>query len=219
MTTLSTYRPDVNRRELLWLAVFLNLQFVAVVLYYALSGVSVTEPRYALYGVVWITVGVLVIYKVRPPSGVDFETRRRAVAIAATYFGLLAVFGGLVGTGVDPEITGFRLAWLPPGWGPAFVYGGPYLTIVLMPAYLVGYLALAYLVYTVVLDASGSAVAGVAGLLSCVSCTWPILSAVAAAVLGGSGVLAAAAMELSYDLSTVVFLATVALLYWRPGFR
>jgi uncharacterized membrane protein YjjP (DUF1212 family) len=85
-----------------------------------------------------------------------------------------------------------------------------------MPARVVGYLALAYLVYGTVVDASSAGIAGLLGLLSCVSCTWPVIASVVAAVAGGGSALAATALGVSYDLSTLVFLVTVGLLYWRP---
>ena len=208
-----------SRRRLAIYALLLNLQVVGVVLYYALSTATPDRLRYVVYGLLWINVGALAIHGTRSPAGVDFRTRRRALALAAGYFGLLAVLGGLVGTGVPGEATGLRVAWITPGWGPALVYGGTSLTVVVMPAYVVGYTALAYLVYVTILDAAaGSAVGGLLGLLSCLSCTWPIIALVGSALFGGTGFLAATAMALSYDLSTVVFLATVALLYWRPGF-
>lgn len=206
-------------RRLAWYALLLNFQVVLVVLYYAFSTAAPGELRYVLYGLAWINVGVWAIYATRPPPGVDFRTRRRALALAAAYFGVLAVVGGLVSTGVGGPVSGLRVAWITPGWGPALVYGGSALTLVLMPAYVVGYGALAYLVYVTVLDASGSAVGGLLGLLSCISCTWPVLAAVGSVLFGGTGFLATTAMEMSYDLSTAVFLATVGLLYWRPGFR
>jgi len=53
------------------------------------------------------------------------------------------------------------------------------------------------------------------GLLSCVSCTWPVLASLVGGVAGGTG-LAAAVTTQSYGLSTVVFCVTVGLLYWRP---
>ena len=206
-------------RSVVALALVLNAQLVFVVLYYALSGVTLADPRYVLYGLVWVNVGAAVLYTTRAPADTSFSTRRRALAIAAAYFGLLAVFGGLISTGLGEHATGFRVAWLAPGWGPALVYGGTHLTVVLMPAYLLGYAALAALVYVTILDAAGSAVAGLLGLFSCISCTWPILAAVGSAVLGGSGLLATTALDASYDLSTAVFLLTVLLLYWRPGVR
>lgn len=208
-----------SRRRLAIVLALLNLQAVGVVLYYSLSSATLTEPRYVVYGLLWVNVGALAIYAAEPPPGVDFGQRRRALAVAAGYFGLLAVFGGLVGTGLGANATGLRVAWLTPGWGPALVYGGHTVAFVLMPAYAVGYLALSYLLYVTVLDAAGSAVGGLLGLVSCVSCTWPILATIGSTVFGGAGFLATSATEIPYDLSTAVFLVTVALLYWRPGFR
>ncbi len=85
-----------------------------------------------------------------------------------------------------------------------------------MPARVVGYLALGYLVYATVIDAAGAAVSGIVGLFSCVSCSWPILASLLSGVAGGGSALVAATFDFSYDISTVVFLVTVALLYWRP---
>ena len=218
--TLSRDRPDVrlpSSDRLLRYALVLNLQFVAVALYYSFSSLRLTEPRYVLFGLLWIDVGLLAVLGRETPSGVPFRTRRRALAAATAYFGLLAVAGGLIGAGIEGA-GGLRVAWLTPGWGPALVYAGSYVSVVLMPAYVVGYAALAYLVYVALLETTRSAVGGVLGLFSCVSCTWPIVAAVGSTLVGGGGFLSASAMQLSYDLSTAAFLATVALLYWRPGF-
>ncbi|WP_218055041.1 DUF7546 family protein [Haloparvum sedimenti] len=209
----------VGLRTLLIVALVLNAELLFVVLYAAFSNATITAPRYILYGLTWVNVGALVLWRVRPPAGYDFETRRRALAVAAGYFALLAFFGGMVGIGVPPDFVDLRIAWLPPGWGPALVWATEYLTIVVMPAYLVGYTALAYLLYITALEASGSVVAGVVGLFSCVSCTLPIVAALVSSFLGGTGIVAATALDASYGASTAVFLVTVALLYWRPGFR
>lgn len=210
--------PD--RQTLGIIAFLLNLQLVGIVLYYILSDIRVSDPRYLLYGLLWVNVGVYILYRASVPSGISFRTRRIALAISSGYFGLLAVFGGLIGTGIPENVPGgLRIAWLTPGWGPAVVYGGELITIVLMPAYFIGYLALTYLIYITVLEASGSSIAGLLGLLSCVSCSWPILAAIGAAFFGGSGVLATTALESSYELSTIIFLVTAVILYFRPGFR
>ncbi|MFQ3320096.1 MAG: hypothetical protein ACI80F_002172 [Natronomonas sp.] len=208
-----------ERRRLARYALVVNLQLVGVALYYSVTNATLRNPRYVAFGLLWVNIGLFIIRTVRPPSDVPFRTRRRAVALAATYFGVLAAVGGMLGTGLGESATGLRVAWLTPGWGPALVYGGADLSVVLMPAYVVGYTALAYLVYVTVLEASGAAIGGLLGLLSCVSCTWPIIAATGSALLGGTGFLAASAMETSYDLSTAVFLVTVLLLYWRPGFE
>lgn len=215
--------PVPSARQAAWAVLVVNLQLVAVVAYYAFTSATLVQPRYAVYGLVWVNVGVLAILRARPPTDVAFATRQRAIAVAAAYFGLLAVFGGLVSPGLGEFATGLRIAWLPPGWGPAVLYGGSHVALALTPAFVVGYVALSYLVYATVLEASRSAVAGVVGLFSCVSCTWPVLAAIASSILGGAGILGASAVGTSwtyyYDLSTVVFLVTVALLSWRPGFR
>ncbi len=217
LRTVRSAMPSL--RTLGWAALIANLQLVAVIAYYAALGSFPSTPRYVVYGLIWVNVGVLVLRKARIPAGYDFATRRRALGIAAGYLTLLLFFAGLVATGVPERAVDARIAWLPPGWGPAVVYAGEYLTVIVMPAYVVGYLALAKLVYVAVLEASGSVVAGVVGLFSCISCTLPIIAMIGSAVFGGTSVLAATALDASYDLSTAVFLVTVALLYWRPGFR
>lgn len=215
--------PVPSARQAAWAALVLNLEFVAVVAYYAFTSATLVQPRYAVYGLIWVNVGVLAVLRVAPPADVEFSTRQRAIAVAAAYFGLLAVFGGLVSPGLGEYATGLRIAWLPPGWGPAVLYGGSHVALALTPAFVVGYVALSYLVYVTVLEASRSVVAGAVGLFSCVSCTWPVLAAIASSILGGAGILGATAVGTTwsyyYDLSTAVFLLTVALLSWRPGFR
>jgi hypothetical protein len=217
--TLADRLPTVSARQFGLGALLLNAQLVCVVAYYAFTSAVPTEPRYALYGLLWVNFGAAAIYFADAPAAPGFPTRRRAAALAAAYFALLAAFGGIISTGLGDAATGVRIAWLPPGWGPAFVYAGEYVVVAAMPALLVGYAALSYLVYVTVLEASGSAFAGLLGFFSCVSCTWPILAGVATSVLGGTGILGAAALNASYDLSTVVFVLTLGLLYWRPGIR
>lgn len=207
--------PPTDR--LLCYALVVNLQLVAAALYYALVRPTLVEPRYVVYGLLWINVGLLAVHRSRPPAGVPFHTRRRALAAATAYFGILAVAANVVGTGVANP-SGFRVATLTFGWGPALLYEGTVVSLVLMPAYVVGYLALSYLVYVAILEAASSAVGGLLGLFSCVSCTWPIAASVASTFVGSAGFLAVTPEQLTYDLSTAVFLATVALLYWRPGF-
>lgn len=204
-------------RDVLYGALVGNTLAALAVAYMLLAGISITQPRYALYGLLWVFVGVLVLWKTEPAPA-DDSTRRRAAAIAVLYFVALAVAGGVVVTAMRPGAGefGIRLATLAPGWGPAPVFSTPWAALVLMPARVVGYVALAYLVYATVIDASGAAVSGVVGLLSCVSCSWPILASLLSGVVGGGSAVVAATFDFSYDISTVVFLVTVALLYWRP---
>jgi hypothetical protein len=208
-------RERVDVRTLLYGAIVANTLVLLAVAYLLVSGITATEPRYVVYGLLWVFVGIVVLWKAEP-APTDGRTRRRAAAVAVGYFAALAVAGGLLTLPEAGAGWGVRVVPLPPGWGPAPVLSTPYVVIGLVPARVVGYLALSYLVYATVIDAVGSAVSGLLGLLSCVSCTWPVIASVATGVVGGGSAVASVALGLSYDLSTAVFLVTVGLLYWRP---
>lgn len=216
-----TLRPALpDGRTLLYGALVLNTELLAVLFYPDIQSLTVDGWLNVVYALVWLNVGVWAVLRTDPPPASPRQ-RRTALGVAAGYFALLAVVGGLVSVGdafspVDLPATGPRVAWLIPGWGPAVTYVGDLLTVALMPYKTVGYLALAYLVYATVLDAAGTAVSGVLGLLSCVSCTWPVLASLATSLLGGSSALALAVTNWSHEISTVVFVLTVALLHWRP---
>lgn len=206
--------PD--RQTLLVAGLLLNLELIAVLVYVNLADATYTAPRYLVYPWIWINLGVWAVVRTRPDPA-SARHRWLAAGVAVAYFTLLAYVGGLVGLG--GMATGLRISWLPPGWGPALLYSGEAIRLVLVPFKLVGYLALTYLVYATILDAAGSAVAGLVGLFSCVSCTWPVAASLLTGVLGSTvGVASGGAFALSYDLSTVVFVLSVGLLYWRPTF-
>lgn len=215
MSTASI-RSRVDVRTLLYGAIVANTLVMLAVAYMLFGGVTPSEPRYVVYGLLWVFVGILVLWKL-DPAPTDDRTRRRALTVAGVYFAALAVAGGLVTLPDAGGTWGVRLVPLPPGWGPAPVLTTPYVVIGVVPARVVGYLALSYLVYATVIDAVRSAVSGALGLLSCVSCTWPVITSVATGVVGGGSAVATVALGFSYDLSTAVFLVTVALLYWRPS--
>ncbi|ELZ26571.1 hypothetical protein C474_19269 [Halogeometricum pallidum JCM 14848] len=215
MTVTESLGRAIADRDVLYAGLLANTLGILALAYVLLAEITVTQPRYAFYGLLWIAVGVLAVWKTTP-APTDATTRRRAALVAAGYVAVLAVVGGVVVSTMGDLSWGARLSTLAPGWGPAPVVTTPWFTVVLMPARVVGYLALGYLVYATVIDASGSAVSGVLGLLSCVSCSWPILASVLSGAFGGGSALVAATFDLSYDLSTLVFLVTVALLYWRP---
>jgi hypothetical protein len=221
------FRPD--RDALMWAGIVVNVELILTLSYLLVADVTVTQWRYVTYPFIWINVSAWALLKTNPVSG-STRTRYAGAAIAAGYFLLLAYVGGLVSQGVgfhhpggmavaDHHALGWRLAWLPPGWGPAVLYSGMTIQLTLMPYKVVGYATLAYLVYATVLDAAGSAISGVLGLVSCVSCTWPVLASIAGAVAGSGTAVAAAANEWSYALGTAAFLLTVALLRWRPTIR
>jgi len=207
-----------NRQTLLVLGALVLAEFLAVVWYFVLTDATPGDLRYLAYPFVWINVGLVAAWRTRLAPASD-RTRTVAAVLAAGYLGLLGYFGGLVAPGTlfaGGSAFGPSLHFVAPGWGPALFYRGELLHVSILPFKLVGYLALAYLVYATVLDAAGAAVTGVLGLLSCVSCSWPILASIATGFFGASGAATTAALSASYDLSTVVFVATVALLYWRP---
>jgi hypothetical protein len=219
-TPLAKLRP--RRETLLWGSLLVTLE-LGVLAAYSLLGssslVSLAGVRFWLYPFVWINVGLWAVVRTLPAgNGASERQRLLAGALATSYFGVLAYTGGLVGAGMAEGAGVVRVVWttIPPGWGPAVTYAGDLATLTLVPYKLVGYLALAYLVYATVLDAARSAVTGVLGLLSCVSCSWPVLASLATGVAGGGSGIAAAVSTGSYGLSTVVFVVTVGLLYWRP---
>ena len=203
----------------LWLLIVVNLELLVLGLYWLYSGARLTSPfaiRYWLYPWVWINVGVLAVLRTRPAPAAS-RTRVLAGVGAVGYFVVLSYFGGVFGlAGPGPVSVRVAAFGIPPGWGPAVLYNGVVLSANLLPFKVVGYAALAYLVYATVIDASGSAVTGLLGLLSCVSCTWPIAVSILTSLFGGGAALATAVYSGSYDLSTLVFVVTVALLYWRP---
>jgi hypothetical protein len=204
---------SLPRRAVLVVGVLLALELLLLAWYLGTTTATVFAPRYLLYPFVWVNVGVLAVLGTAPVTG---PSRRRLLAgVAATgYAGLLFVIDGSLALAARPPATGFHVMPLPPGWGPALAYDGATLTVTLFPYRVVGYAALAYLLYATLVEASRAALGGLLGLASCVSCTLPVLAALVSGVAGGS--VTAVATGLSYDLSTLVFVASVALLSWRP---
>lgn len=223
MTTVTTVldRVGADRRAAAVWGVVLLVEGLLVAAYLQVAPGTVTDPWILVYPFVWINVGVWAIITTDPPA----VSRRQwwiAAIIGVAYFVVLAVVGGLVNPGHalhgHAHASGVRVVIqaIPPGWSPALFYGGEYVTVGVFPFMAIGYVALSYLVYTTVLDAAGSAVAGVVGLFSCVSCTWPVLGTILTGVFGSSSAVVGFATSQPYGASTVVFLTAIALLYWRP---
>lgn len=218
-TRVGSFRP--SRRTTLGIAGIVLLEFLLIGVYVQISPGTITDPLILVYPFVWINVAIWAVLTTSPP-GASQRHRRIAGAIGVGYFLLLASVGGLVSPGHafhgHSHASSFRLVitTLPPGWSPAVLYGGSLIGIALFPFRVIGYLALAYLVYVTLLDAAGSVVSGLIGLFSCVSCTWPVLGTVLTGLFGGTSAVAVVAMNRPYGVSTLVFLSAVALLYWRP---
>lgn len=211
--------PTPNPWLLILAVGVLYVETMALTGYWLFGNTTVTDPRYAFYGLLWVNASLWVFVRTDVPTA-SSVTVRRALAVSVGYFALLAYTGGMIAPGIETaQSAGFSVLWLPPGWGPALTYQGELVRLVLMPARVLGYLALAYLVFVTVIDAAGSAVSGVLGLLSCISCSWPVLASIGTALFGGGSFVVAATQSYAYGISTLVFLVTVALLSWRPSFR
>jgi hypothetical protein len=192
------------------LAVLLLGEAAALGAHVALAGAGV-EPRYLLYPFVWVNAGLWGVWRVGT-VGATGRRRRLAAGVGLAYLLVLVAVDGTLGP-ASGAASGLRVAWLPPGWGPALLYRGSVLDLTLFPFKAVGYASLAYLVAATVVPATRTALGGLVGLFSCTSCTLPVAAAVVSGVAGGSGVLAAgSSLAWSYDLSTAVFVVSVALL-------
>lgn len=214
MTTTATRvtsflsRPTVT----VWAAI-INAEVILVAWYYALTPNIPTDLLSLAYPWLWINASIWAVSRV-PLSPTSTRDRNVALAVGVGYFAVLAYFGGLfnfTGSGL-----GFRIAMLPPGWGPVPIYSAATWTVVLLPFKLVGFVALAYLVAATVVDATASGLAGFVGLFSCVSCTWPLLATVFTGIFGTASAAASVVTGQPYGVSTVVFLASVGMLVWRP---
>ncbi|WP_459194479.1 DUF7546 family protein [Halosimplex sp. J119] len=204
------------------LAAAVALEGVLVAGYFLATPGDVTVPRYVLYPFVWINAVLVAAYRTPIPAA---SRRRHLVAgiLAAAYFLLLANWAGLVGLTVGghhpiPEgVLGLSVGAGSPGWGRVRLITRVFF-VSFVPYRVIGYLGLTYLVYAAVLDASGVVASGALGFVSCLSCSFPILASFATGFLGSWVTLMSTAVAYSVDVSTVAFLASVALLYWRPGF-
>lgn len=193
-----------------WLGV-LCLQALVLVSYVATTTHAVTAPRYLLYPFVWLDVGAWAFLRADPNPG---SNRHRLLAggVAVAYFLAMLSVAGFVGSGGE-AMTGWRFVAAPPGWGPMIAYQGAFLRLYLVPFQVVGYGALAYLCYAAALEATRGLLSGALGLVSCVGCTWSLVAPLLAGAFGGVSTVGATVYSLSYDLTTVVFLVTVATLY------
>lgn len=213
--------PRPRRRTVGWGLLLVNVQALFVLSYASVFERSLLDP-FLWYPFVWIDVGIWALVRTEPPRA-SRRARRVGAAIAVAYFLLLALasntiwvgeaFGGNPAIGLD-----LRLVQPSPGWTPSLLYNGTYLHLSLIPPYVVGFTALSYLLYATVLEARRAATLGLVAVFSCVSCTLPVVAAVAAVVTGTSASALLAGTG-SYLLpgGTALYVLTVALLFWRPG--
>lgn len=209
---------SASRREWLVLAGLVIVEGVLVAGYFLGSPSRLTSVRYALYPLVWITVGLWAVLLTDPPS-VGRRGWLLALGVAVAYLSTLLVLSGLVrvyGPAGAPVPTGVSVGMASPGWGPRVTLVAERFHAVFVPYRVVGYLALTYLVYARTAEAVGALAASTVGLLSCLGCTFPVLSSLAAGVVG-TGAVASGVAAVSVDVSTGVFVLVVGLLYWWPA--
>ncbi len=167
----------------------------------------ITDYRSVVYPVIWITGGLAAAVWVQGTVPVR-SNRAIAAIVGSGYVIALLWVSGLVRAGSG---TGsLSLSPAIPGWGPIIVYEGSVIGFSIVPFKWIGYLALGYIVYVLVAGAGGSIKAAALGFVTCVSCTAPLVGAVAGAI-GGAGASRAVATA-GYDIATVVFLVTIGLL-------
>ena len=220
MSTPTLPRPRRPSTTSLGLAAaILWFETVVVGWYVLYEPVKITDPMVLVYPLVWINASLLALWVTDTP---DASRRLRVLgaALGVGYFLVLAYVGGLIQIHAlhgHSHAFGFSVTWpLPPGWGPTVLFSNTVLGVAFTPYKVLGYATLAYLVYVTVLETVGSVWAGAIGLLSCVSCTWPVLGTILTGTLGSSTAVVVFATEQPYAASTLVFLSAVGLLVWRP---
>jgi len=179
----------------------------AIATYLRLTDAVITTGRSLSYPVIWIvtslTAAVWIGLTVR-----GRPYRWRGVAIGGGYTLVIAWLTGLLGatTGGFP----LRVHAAPPGWGPIILYDSGLLRLSIVPFKLIAYLALGYVIYALVAAHRGSVRAAALGVVSCVSCTGPLLVAVVGAIGGAQATTAVATA--GYDIATAALVATFGLL-------
>jgi len=204
--------PDLEWRTLRpWVALFLVLVYAVMAYFWVTDATPTREVRYVLYPLVWITVGAWAVAATDPAP----SNRRHlvlAAVVAAIYFLVMLWVPGNIGHGHAASVA-WRVEMYSPGWGPLVAVVSPWVRLFLVPFEVVGYAALAYLVYANVLTLARGTVGGALGLVTCVGCTVPVLAPLVGVLGGPATSLTTTAYAYSYDLGTLFFVATVAILY------
>jgi hypothetical protein len=209
---LGEYRPALAIWSLVVLA-----EALVVVAYVQFTGATVLEPQYLVYPFVWLNVaGGAVVRRYREPKPGNGRARVLAGLVAVGYVVvLLSIDGTITLSGAG---SGLSTYWqLPPGWAPLVLIDGGAVRIAIVPFKVLGYFGLGYLLYAAALETVSNTLSGLLGLVSCVGCTAPVAATVVASIFGGAtGASISAATAWAYDLSTLVFVLAVAILYFRP---
>lgn len=173
---------------------------VGVVLGYTLAVDPVVHSAsQVLYPVVWLGASLTALWLVRDRLT---SVTPLTLAVGAGYTLVLLWTAGLLGSPSGP--AGISVHFAMPGWGPAVVYTGTVLTVVVVPFLVVGYATLGALVASTLQATLQTAAAGTLGLFACVSCTAPLLAWFAGSL--GAGSVAATISTAQYPLATAAFL-------------
>lgn len=203
-------RVEIREIDLLIWSSLLTAELLILMGYQLATQSTVTEPRYILYPFVWINLGLFAVYRTTVQNR-DRRVHVVAFVLASIYLFILLSLGGLLQLGIFQSLgvgSGVSISWASPGWGPMIAFQAEWIQFVIIPFKAVGYVSFAYLLYARLVDATTGALSGVFGIVSCIGCTFPILLP----LLGASTF--SAVSWLSVDLSTLVFVITLSLLYW-----
>ncbi|GAB6878374.1 hypothetical protein JCM17823_06480 [Halorubrum gandharaense] len=195
-------RSGVAYRALLGSSLVALAYLVFLTMYLIFGSNEVLDLSRAVYPFVWLTtVGgafATVGHLVRRISA--FET-----VIAGGYIILLTWISG--GLSVGWTELGITTSGGIPGWGPVIGIDAFVITVVAVPFQVIGYVTLGFLIAQALQNRSGSAAAGVIGLLSCAGCILPLL-----AVSASIGMVPAFSGSIPYSVSTIAFVLSTTLL-------
>ncbi|WP_340100700.1 DUF7546 family protein [Salinibaculum salinum] len=179
---------------------------VGVVLGYTLAVDPVVHSlSQVVYPVVWLAASLTVLWLVRERLA---DLSPVPLAVGAGYTLVLLWTAGLLGSPAGP--AGLFVHFGMPGWGPAVVYTGSFLTVTVVPFLVVGYATLGVLAASALQATLQTTAAGVLGLFACVSCTAPLLAGLAGSL--GAGSVAATISTAQYPLATAAFLLSAGAL-------
>ena len=222
-STIERWSRDnsVDLQAILAFNVLFAAQLLAALVYGVVFEVQPTTLHIFLIPFVWITISVLAVWYTDP---VDASPRRKLIAgtVSGLFFAVFLYLSGSAGTATElfepvTGAAGFGTSLDSSlGWGPIIFYANDWIAMRVIPYQFVGYLALSYLIYVALLDVASSAKAGLLGLVLCPGCTVSLFPSVFASAAGISSAFALL-VRYTYELSTVFFVAAVALMYWEPS--
>lgn len=199
----------------------LGAQAALAFVYLATTDAGLAAPTTMAIPLVWLTTAAVAVRHAEPPAG-GVRTRVVAGVVGLAYGVGLAVVAGMIQRSAG--MAGTNVVLLPPWWGPAVQFAGLGLAGTLFPYRLVGYAALAYLVYIAVADALARGAGavrgagGAVGALSCTGCALPLIASLGGAAGGiAGGVTALLAGSPTYTIGTIAYVVAVGLLAYRAG--